>query len=245
MPEPLTAELRERTITAPGIAELWFAMRSPERLAFRAGQFVSIAVPPPAGEAAPALPRRSYSIASQSDAGDVLRFIIRVIPEGVATNFLMSLPLGAIVNMTGPHGFFVLDPAHRGDIVFGATGTGIAAVMPMLGELARRPPEPGPAHRRLILWGARQESDLCARAEIEELAARAGAELAIHLTAPPPSWAGGQGRITPALLDRLPALAAPTFYLVGNGAMISELKRELTTRGVNRKTQIRTEAFFD
>ena len=43
----------------------------------------------------------------------------------------------------------------------------------------------------------------------------------------------------------LPRCNAPTFYLVGNGAMITELKRELISRGVNRKTQIRTEAFFD
>ena len=242
-PQPLTAELRERTVTAPGIAELSFAMRSPERLAFRAGQFVSIAVPP-ADAGAPAVPRRSYSIASQSDAGDVLRFIIRIIPEGMATNFLMSLPIGAVVSMTGPHGFFVLDAAHPGDVVFGATGTGIAAVMPMLGELARLPAEPD-AGRRLVLWGARHETDLCARAEVEALAARADAELAVHLTAPPPGWTGGLGRITPALLARLPALRAPTFYLVGNGAMITELKHDLTARGVNRKTQIRTEAFFD
>jgi ferredoxin-NADP reductase len=254
MPQALTAFLRERTITSPGIAELSFAMREPERLAFRAGQFVSIAVPSPSATASPAVPRRSYSIASQSDAGDVLRFIIRVIPEGIATNFLMTLPLGTVVNMTGPHGFFVLDQAHAGDVVFGATGTGIAAVMPMLGELARRPPDAGrpphgpphgPPHPRLVLWGARQEADLCARGEVEALAARAGAELAIYLTAPPPSWTGGQGRITPALLGRLPAMTAPTFYLVGNGAMINELKRDLTARGVNRKTQIRTEAFFD
>jgi len=244
MPGPITTELRARTVIAPGIAELAFAMRSPDRLVFRAGQFVSLALPDPAGgEAAEAIPRRSYSIASQSDAGDVLRFIIRVIPEGKASDYLMGLPIGAPVNMTGPHGFFVLDPAHTGDVVFAATGTGVAAVMPMLGELARR----APAERRriVVFWGLRQESDLFAREEIEALAAAANAELAIHLTAPGSSWAGGRGRITPALLDRLPGFAAPTFYLVGNGAMITELKRELISRGVNRKTQIRTEAFFD
>ena len=71
------------------------------------------------------------------------------------------------------------------------------------------------------------------------------AELAIHLSAPGSGWTGARGRITPALLDRLPQLATPTFYLVGNGAMITELKRELISRGVNRKTHIRTEAFFD
>jgi CDP-4-dehydro-6-deoxyglucose reductase, E3 len=246
MPGPLVAELCARAVIAQGIAELSFAMRSPERLVFRAGQFVSIALPPPGAgtdKATDVQPRRSYSIASQSDAGDVLRFIIRVIPEGKASEYLMSLPLGATVAMTGPHGFFVLDPVHHGDIVFAATGTGVAAVMPMLGELAARPA--GERKRTLVFWGLRQEADVFARDEIEALAARAGATLATYLTAPAPGWSGGRGRITPALLERLPGLTSPTFYLVGNGAMITDLKRELVSRGVNRKTQIRTEAFFD
>jgi CDP-4-dehydro-6-deoxyglucose reductase len=254
MPGPLTAELSAREVTGPGIAELSFTMRSPERLVFRAGQFVSLAVPSAGGaqeaskDGSGAIPRRSYSIASQSDAGDVLRFIIRVIPEGKASDYLMSLPLGTAVNMTGPHGFFVLDPAHAGDIVFAATGTGIAAVMPMLGELAPGRATPGdraPGSRIVVFWGLRQQSDIFARDEIERLAAAAGAELDIHLTAPGPDWRGGRGRITAALLDRLARFTAPTFYLVGNGAMITEVKRELISRGVNRKTQIRTEAFFD
>jgi ferredoxin-NADP reductase len=268
MPGPLTAELRERAVIAPGIAELAFAMRSPATLDFRAGQFVSLAIPTPDGASdAPPTPRRSYSIASQSNAGDVLRFIIRVIPEGAASDYLMALPIGATVAMTGPHGFFVLDPVHAGDVVFAATGTGIAAVMPMLGELAALPHRPridrvgergvsprepiagglGPSQgpKVIVYWGLRHETDIFARAEIEALAAAAGAELAVHLTAPDPGWTGGHGRITAAVLKRLPDLAAPTFYLVGNGAMITELKRELISRGVNRKTQIRTEAFFD
>ncbi len=243
MAAALTAELTARRLIAPEIAELTFEMRTPPRLDFKAGQFVSIAVPAQDEGQPHIVPRRSYSIASQSDAGDTLRFIIRVIPEGKASELLMGLAIGASVAMTGPHGFFVLDPSHAGDVVFGATGTGIAAVMPMLGELARHPATA--AHRRLIFWGVRHEADFCARPEVETLAARAGAGLNLYLTAPQPGWRGGQGRITAAVLERLPALTAPTFYLVGNGAMITELKRELVARGVNRKTQIRTEAFFD
>src|SRR6185436_158402 len=111
----------------------------------------------------PTLPRRSYSIASQASEGERLRFIIRVVAEGAATHYLMSLPVGAEIAMTGPHGFFVLDAAHAGDVVFGATGTGIAAVMPMLGELGRQPrPE---SHRRMVFWGVRYEADFCARPE--------------------------------------------------------------------------------
>jgi NAD(P)H-flavin reductase len=96
-----------------------------------------------------------------------------------------------------------------------------------------------------VFWGFIKYFYFFSRPEIEALAARAGAELNLYLTAPPAGWTGGCGRITAAVLDRLSTLTAPTFYLVGNGAMITELKRELVARGVNRKTQIRTEAFFD
>jgi len=239
----LVAALGGRTVLAPGIVELAFEMRVPARLDFKAGQFVSIAVDEPVPGGGVALPRRSYSIASQTTEGQRLRFIIRVMPEGAASSYLMTLPLGAEIRLTGPHGFFVLDAAHAGDVVLGATGTGIAAVMPMLGELATRP-EPGRGHV-YVYWGVREEADLFARDEIEALAARAGARLSLHLTAPSAAWTGARGRITTAILDALPTLATPTFYLVGNGSMITELKRELVERGVNRKAQIRTEAFFD
>jgi CDP-4-dehydro-6-deoxyglucose reductase, E3 len=243
---PLTAELCARTIIAPGIADLSFRMRAPDKLQFQAGQFVSIAVDP-SGESTQK--RRSYSIASQSDHGEVLRFIIRVIPSGAASELLMSIPLGAPVQMTGPHGFFVLDPGHSGDVVFGATGTGVAAVMPMLGELDRGvgggAPAAGQPGQRYLYWGLRHESDLFAHDEIVQLCERSNAELLIYLSAPDEGWRGGRGRISAAILERLPELHAPTFYLVGNGAMITELKGQLVARGINRKKQIRTEAFFD
>ena len=219
------------------MVDLVFALRDPPRLAFRAGQFVSIQISEPGGTVL----KRSYSIASPSDAGDRLRFVIRTIPDGAATDFLLTLPLRTEVRMTGPHGFFVLDEEHPGDIVFGATGTGLAAVMPMLSEIARRPV----MGRRLLFWGARHEADLFAREEIAELCRRARTELHILLSAPSPDWSGETGRITQALLETLPSLQAPTFYLVGNGAMIVDVKRELVARGVDRKRQIRTEAFFD
>jgi ferredoxin-NADP reductase len=235
---PLTASLADRRIIAPGVADLVFAMRSPERLDFQAGQFVSIAV---GKDARGIVLRRSYSIASPSAEGERLRIIVRVIPEGTASGYLMALPLGGEVHMTGPHGFFILDAQHAGDVVFGATGTGVAAVMPMLPELGRRPP-PG---RRYLYWGVRHEEDLFARDEVESLCREADTVLRLFLTAPPPGWTGGRGRITRAIVDSLPDLESPTFYLVGNGAMIAELKEELVARGINRKRQVRTEAFFD
>ena len=130
--------------------------------------------------------------------------------------------------MTGPHGFFVLDQDHAGDVVFGATGTGVAAVMPMLGELGRTIDR----GRRYLYWGLRHESDLFAHEEIARLCERSGTELRIYLSAAQENdgWAAAAAASRrQSWPSSLPA--SPTFYLVGNGAMITELKRELVEKG--------------
>jgi ferredoxin-NADP reductase len=138
-------------------------------------------------------------------------------------------------------GFFVLDLQHMGDVVFGVTGVGITPVLPMIEELAARP-ERG---RIVLFWGNRHVEDLFWQTELG--AVRAQCErlrVELFLTGEAPAWTGKRGRITTPLLDELPSLDKPVFYLVGNGAMIREVKKELQARGVDRKRQIRNEAFF-
>ncbi len=235
----ITTRLRSRQTVATDVEDLVFDLVEPSRFEFHAGQFVTLAVgQDPTGQSL----RRSYSIASMSDRSDHLRFLIRVIPGGVASDFFTHIAIGARVEMTGPHGFFVLQPQHAGDVVFAATGTGLAPVLPMLGELTRRPQETG---RRLVYWGLRQEGDLFLVPEVDALCAKSGATLVTYLSRPSDAWTGNRGRITAAVLAQMPSLRAPTFYLVGNGAMIAELKSGLVTAGIDRRKQIRTEAFFD
>jgi CDP-4-dehydro-6-deoxyglucose reductase, E3 len=238
MSQSLRARLVARATIADGVVDLLFALVSPPRLPFRAGQFVTLAV---GKDAAGRDVRRSYSIASPSDQADRLRFIVRIVPGGPASDYWMALPLEAELDMTGPHGFFMLDEHHAGDVVFAATGTGLAPVLPMLSELERRR-EPG---RRLVYWGLRHETDLFLTDEVDAACAAAGADLYTYLSRPTPAWTGLTGRITGPVLDAFPGLHAPTYYIVGNGAMIDELKRSLVSRGVDRKKHIRTEAFFD
>jgi ferredoxin-NADP reductase len=238
MSGPITTRLRSRSAVAADVYDLYFDVLEPARVVFKAGQFVTL---PVGTDAQGQSLRRSYSIASRSDHGEELRFIIRAIPAGVATDLFLRMAPGTEVPMTGPHGFFVLSNQHPGDVVFGATGTGVAPVLPMLEELRARA-EPG---RRLLYWGLRQESDLFLVSEVEASCRATATDLAIHLSRPTGAWKGLRGRITDPILAALPGLAAPTFYLVGNGQMISELKGKLVAAGVDRKKQIRTEAFFD
>ena len=236
---PMEATLVERKCIAPGVFDLRFTMTTPPRLEFRAGQFVTLHVP---SDDKVGFLRRSYSIASPTMLGEQVRLIVRQIPGGRASEFLGRLTPGDSVPMAGPFGVFTLERSHAGDQVFGTTGTGIATIMPMLEDLSRLS-ERAPG-RLLVYWGLRREEDIFAREELEDLCRRAGAELSIHLSAAGSAWPGRHGRINASILALLPELRAPLFYLVGNGAMISELRASLVEHGVDRKRQIRTEAFF-
>lgn len=239
MPEALSTRLLSRRTIARDVLDMTFALQPPRTLGFRAGQFVTF----PVGVKEDGTPiRRSYSVAGHDPAAGTLRFLIKVTSDGPAGAFLGPLAPGSAVEMTGPHGFFVLDERHPGDVLFAATGTGLAPVLPFLEELSARPDEPG---RRVLYWGLRDEDDLFLEDELRALCDRARCELNLHLSRPSPAWSGARGRIIQPVLERAPALSAPTFYLVGSGAMIRELKAALVERGIDRKRQIRTEPFFD
>ena len=128
-----------------------------------------------------------------------------------------------------------------GDVVYVATGTGMAPIWPMLLETLARP-ETG---RVALFWGLRHEDDLFWQDELQSLTARNPRFSAhIYLSQPRGFWRD-RGRVVPPVLELLPLLTRPTFYLCGNGQMIEECKAALIARGVERKRQIRTEAFFD
>lgn len=220
---------------AAGIVE--YVLRAEAPLRFRPGQFVSVRVGVD-GDGNPVL--RSYSIASSPGPAE-LSLILKLIKGGPGSEYFAALEPGERVRFTGPMGFFCLDLMHMGDVVFGVTGVGVTPVLPMLEELAARP-ERG---RVLVFWGNRHAEDLFWLEELEAVARRCPrVEVHIFLSGEAPGWTGRRGRITQAILDELPRLDKPVFYLVGNGAMIKDVKTALQERGVDRKRQIRNEAFF-
>jgi ferredoxin-NADP reductase len=222
---------------AAGVLEYRLQLVAPPRLGFRAGQYLSL----DCGLDAQGLPaRRAYSIASSPGEDGYLVICAKLISGGLASSFLERLREGDEIDFTGPTGFFVLDERHPGDVVFGVTGAGIAPVVPMLQELLPRD-ETG---RVLLFWGLRRAEDVFYREAIDALAARhPRLEVRVSLTYPGPEWRGEQGRINAKVLAAVPELRAPIFYLVGNGAMIEEVRGALKQRGVGRR-QIRTEAFY-
>jgi len=210
----------------------------PQAVQFRPGQFLSLRVGVDS-DGNPVL--RSYSIAS-SPGSDRLTLIVKIIDGGAASGWFIERKPGDVVELSGPMGFFVLDLAHPGDVVFGATGVGIAPVLPMLDEVLAKK-ESGSVR---LFWGNRTVAELFWQ---EELAARKAAhprfDYQLYISGAGETWDGPRGRIGSGIVDALPQLHKPTFYLVGNGGMIRDVKAALIERGVERKKQIRNEAFFD
>lgn len=232
------ARLHTVTEVAPGVLLCGLEMVSPPELTFRAGQFLSVRLSPE-GDV-----RRSYSIASSPARRTGIELLVKLVPTGAGSAFFRRLSPGDELHFTGPMGFFTVDLVHTGDVVFAVTGAGIAAALPMLEEILAR--SIAPTHARVLLfWGLRSEKDLYFQDRLAHLAAADG-RFAYHvcLSQPGPSWAGVDGRITRHVLDRIPTLHGPLFYLVGNGEMVSDLIRGLGARGFDRKRHIRTEVFY-
>ena len=239
------ARLVARRRVAEQTDEFVFALDSapaagaaPTELRFRPGQFVSVTVGTDA-DGNPIL--RSYSIASPPERRGELSLIIRLVEGGIGSRFFDDLRLGDAVRFTGPMGFFVNELAHTGDAVYVATGTGIAPMLPMIEEVLRRP-ETG---RVLLYWGLRREADVFYQDELSALATRHPRFASFVYLSQPQGFCRLRGRVIGPVLELLPSLREPTFYLCGNGQMIEELKAALIDRGVSRKRQIRSEAFFD
>jgi ferredoxin-NADP reductase len=230
------ATVVESSAIAREVLQLELAI--PEPLVFRPGQFLSLRVGVD-GDGNPIL--RSYSIAS-SPGRDRVSLIVKIVDGGAASHWFSAARPGDRVALTGPMGFFVLDLSHAGDVVFGATGVGIAPVLPMLDELLAR----GESGRVMLHWGNRHSDELFWQRELgARKAAHPRFDYRLYLSGADEKWDGPRGRINAGIVEALPSLSQPTFYLVGNGAMIREVKAALVERGVDRKKQIRNEAFFD
>ena len=211
-----------------------------EKIHFRPGQFISVQVGIDADNN-PIL--RSYSLAFTPNEG-LIALVIKLIGCGVGTRYFSTLKRGSQISFTGPMGFFVNELFHMGDVVYAATGTGLAPIYPMIVETLKRK-EQGKVY---LFWGLRSKEDLFFQEELSILQGeneRFSATICFSQEQKHKlSW-GKHGRIQAPILELLPHLHKPVIYLCGNGQMINEVKQLLQEKGLDRKRQIRTESFFD
>lgn len=109
---------------------------------------------------------RSYSIAGYDEEKKIISLVIRKYPEGKMSNLLFqNLSINELMHINGPFGTFHYDYENHKDIVFLATGTGIAPFMSMLADMNKKRIK----NKIVLLWGNRYETDFFKLLEYDQL----------------------------------------------------------------------------
>lgn len=219
----LNAKLVKKTYLTKDIVLLDFECPSFE---FESGQFITVKIPFNDAQI-----DRSYSLASSSNCAGIFSLCVKIVPEGIGSNFLANLQLSEQISFDGPLGSFVLSKSTSSkDLLFVATGVGLAPFLSMLTDFFTEKEQ-----RQVYLYfGVRYEEDLFYVDFLEELASKnQNFHLFITISQPSETWTGLKGRVTEHLF-RIDNSAEA--YICGNGDMVKDVYLLLRKLGFDTKT---------
>ncbi len=189
-------------------------------LNFLPGQYIEVIGPSGA--------QRHYSLASAGASGRPLELHIRAVPGGTLSEYWFNQArLNDLLRFRGPLGTFFLRDVAGTNLIFLATGTGIAPVKAILEGLQHISPEQGPGSVT-VYWGGRVPSDLYL--DVTKIPGK-------HRYVPVLSraagdWKGFRGHVQDVLLKNRPDLGAAVIYACGSIAMIRSAKKALLEAGL-------------
>lgn len=208
------------------VRELELTLREPKAISFKPGQFLSFEVTK-AGLPYPLA--RPYSIASPPSVSDRVTLIFNLVAGGPGSTYLYSLREGDSVSFKGPAGTFYLREDSGRQVLFVATGTGIAPLRSMLLTLFER----HTGQPLTLFWGLRYERDLYYQDELAEWAScYPNFSFVTTLSKPGPDWGGSTGRVTGLVQERIASVQNLSVYLCGNGEMIKEVTGLIQAKGL-------------
>ena len=172
--------------------------------------------------------RRSYSIANSPSADGQLELHIRAVVGGVMSDYWFSqAKTDDLVRINGPLGSFFLRETADLDLVFLATGTGIAPIKAMIEAMPRLATSKLP-RSVTVVWGGRVPDDIYL-----DVAAMLGSHAFIPvLSRASPCWSGGRGYVQKALLEVQPDLSKAAVYACGSDAMIHSARLSMFEAGL-------------
>ena len=209
------------------VREFIFHCLAPDALSFRAGQYVSLVIPPREKTTREIL--RAYSLMSTPHAPSHFRLLANLVPGGVGSTYLFNLPMGSLVQFRGPKGHFCLDDCGTRDYMLLADGTGIAPLYEMIAQLCAA----GSTRRIICWWQLANEQDIYYRATFLQWATmHANFSFDITLTTPSAAWTGSRGPLAELIATRIDSVRTLDVYACGSGTMIESVKTILRTKGL-------------
>jgi len=225
-PASLKATVRAIDQISPNTAILHVdAGENAQQLDFLPGQYARLQVPG-------TTQKRSYSFANRPNTNNQLQFLIRLLPDGVMSNYIRErCAVGDEILLEAPLGAFYLRHIDK-PLVFVAGGTGLSAFLGMLDELAERGGDGQPVH---LYYGVRDADDLCETARIAAYAEKIpGFRFTPVVSDPSPDWTGKRGYIAEHF-DAAQLRDNPfDIYLCGPPPMVESIKTWLTEQRLDQ-----------
>ncbi|MCV7413174.1 oxygenase [Mycobacterium florentinum] len=192
-------------------------------LNYQAGQFAQLQVPG-------TNTWRNYSYAHPADGSGELEFIIRLLPDGVMSNYLRDRAKpGDHIALRCSKGNFGLRPVVR-PVILVAGGTGLSAILAMAESLSA-----DTAHPVSLLYGVTSSEDLCKLDELKALRNRVTAvEVHVIVARPDAEWHGSTGLVTDLLSEDMLAGGDADVYLCGPAPMVEATRTWLDNNGFHR-----------
>lgn len=232
--ETFTAEVSRISALTHDVREIELTLLDPAGIDFLPGQFVSFEIERH-GSRMPAT--RAYSIASSATERDVIELVLNHVEGGPGSEYLFGLQEGDRTSFKGPAGTFILRDGPR-DLLFVATGTGIAPIRSMLRSLA----ESTSTRTITLFWGLRSQPDLYYQDELNCLRERLPRfSFVTTLSQPTNQWQGSSGYVTPLVQRHVTSVANLEAFLCGNGGMIRDVRDVLRSKGL---CPIRVEQYY-
>ncbi|MBI5532049.1 MAG: fatty acid desaturase [Deltaproteobacteria bacterium] len=198
-----------------------------EPMPYRAGQFANLSLESLQGVA------RSYSFATPPREDRRVSFFVRKAPGGRLSGRINDHDVvGDRVTLQGPSGDFWLRPGDA-PLLLIAGGSGLAPILAMLREAAAA----GESRPTTLLFGAREQKDLYALGEIEEVARSWKGPFrfvpVLSAAEDDAEWTGARGLVTEHIAEHLQPGAHG--YLCGPPAMVDSAVARLREHGVARE----------
>jgi CDP-4-dehydro-6-deoxyglucose reductase len=204
---------------APDVLKVILRLPPAVTFGFIPGQYIDVIGPCGA--------RRSYSLANAPKTDNTLELHIRAVENGAMSHYWFNqAAVNDLLRLHGPQGtFFMRNPAQR-ELIFLATGTGIAPVKAMLEALPGLSAEQMP-RSVTVLWGARYLHDL-----YFDVSSLPGPHRYIPVLSRAKVWKGERGYIQEVLLREKSDFSNCSIYACGSDAMIHSAKDALTAAGL-------------
>lgn len=222
LPAAVTLPCRIQSIDtlAPDVLRIMLRLPPTSEFNFRPGQYIDAI--------APGAVRRSYSLACANVTDKQLELHIRAVEGGAMSQYWFGqAKTNDLLRLNGPLGTFFLRETKGLDLVFLATGTGLAPIKAILESMASLSAELQP-RSVTVLWGGRKVEDLY----FDMSSIKVKHHYVPVLSRAESDWSGVRGYVQQALLSMRSDLSNAAVYACGSNVMIKDAKASITAAGL-------------